>query len=196
MNTLTYIGRYKDVLGYNDNMKIFSKENITKDEINSIKEWTEDSSTIKQYMWGLTDDVVAKKHSKNLFGLFDKYKPNIKSDTVLYRGMSFSKEDFEYFGYDKIVKNTYDTPDNMAIVSFSTDKKKAFEYATVSKNNNYKVAYILQNETKALDISKISTKSSEKENIITKARKYKVVYTREFKRGDELWLVIKLKMEI
>jgi len=27
--------------------------------------------------------------------------------------------------------------DDMAIVSFSTDRKKEFEYATMSKNNNY-----------------------------------------------------------
>ena len=147
-------------------------------------------------MWGLTDDVIAKKHSKNLFGLFDKYKPNIKNDTVLYRGISFSKEMFEMFNYDKVVKDSIHTPDDMAIVSFSTDKKKAFEYATISKDNNYKVAYILQNETKALDISKISTKSSEKENIITKARKYKVTYIREFKRGNELWKIIKLKEKL
>ena len=92
--------------------------------------------------------------------------------------MSFTKEIFEAFNYHKIIKGDFHTPNDMAIVSFSKKKKKAFEYATITKGNSYKVAYILQNETKALDISKLSTKSSEKENIITKARIYKVVYVK------------------
>jgi len=187
------IKKYDDVLGYNKDMQRFTKEILTKDEITSIKAWTDDSSSIKQYMWGLTDNSVAKKHAENMFSLFDKYKPNVKSGTVLYRGMSFTKEMFEIFNYHKITKGDLHTPDDMAIVSFSTDRKKAFEYATMSNQNNYKVAYILQNETKALDISKISTKPSEEENIITKATNYKVIYVREFKRGDELWKIIKIK---
>ena len=40
-------------------MKKFSKNNLTKDEIISIQTWTNDSSDIKQFMWGLSDDEVA-----------------------------------------------------------------------------------------------------------------------------------------
>ena len=76
-----------------------------------------------------------------------------------------------------LMRGEIHTPDDMAIVSFSTDKKKAFEYATMT-GRKYKVVYILENETESLDISKISAKPEEKESIITKGKEYLITCTR------------------
>jgi hypothetical protein len=136
-------------------------------------------------MWGISENKQAKKYADTLFSLFDKHESNLRKGTKLYRGMSFTEEMFKNFNYDKIKEGEIHTPDDKAIVSFSTDKRKAFEYATMT-DRKYKVVYILENETEALDISKISVKPEEKESIITKGKEYLVTYTRIFKRGDEL----------
>ena len=187
---------YVDEFGYNNGMKpIFNEKIITKDEKESIVKWTEDSSDIKKVMWELSEDKRAKKYADTLFSLFDKYESNLKKGTKLYRGISFTKEDFIYFGYDKVKRGSKEVPDHKAIVSFSANKRKAFEYATIT-DRKYKVVYILENEDEALDISKISAKPEEKESIITKGKEYLVTYTRIFKRGEELWKVIKLKKKM
>ena len=184
-----------EVLGYNGGMrKVFSKKVVTKIEKEAIVNWTIDSTEIKKVMWGISKDKKAKKYADVLFSLFDKYESNLKKSTKLYRGMSFSEEMFKKFNYDKVKKGEIHTPDDMAIVSFSKDKKRAFEYATIT-DRKYRVIYILENETEALDISKISAKPEEKESIITKGKEYLVTYTRIFNRGDETWKVIKLKKE-
>ena len=180
---------------YNGEMrKVFSKKVVTKIEKEAIVNWTIDSTEIKKVMWGISKDKKAKKYADILFSLFDKYESNLKRGIKLYRGMSFSEDDFKYFGYDKVKKGELHVPDVNAIISFSTDKKRAFEYATIT-DRKYRVVYILENETKALDISKISAKPEEKESIITKGKEYLVTYTRIFNRGDEIWKVIKLKKE-
>jgi predicted RNA-binding protein with TRAM domain len=46
-----------------------------------------------------------------------------------------------------------------------------------------------------LDISKISVKHEEKESIITKGDEYLVTHTKNFKKGDGIWKIIKLKKE-
>ena len=187
------IKKYVNILEYNFDMrKVFSEKVITKTEKDAIVNWTIDSTEIKKVMWGISEDKKAKNYANILFSLFDKYESNLKKGTKLYRGMSFTEEMFEKFGFDKTNKGKIEYPDNKAIVSFSTDKKKAFEYATMT-NRKYKVVYILENETEALDISKISAKPEEKESIITKGKEYLVTYTRIFNRGDEIWKVIKLK---
>ena len=173
---------------------IFSEKIITKDEKESIVKWTEDSSDIKKVMWGLSEDKRAKKYADTLFSLFDKYESNLKKGMKIYRGMSFTEDDFRYYGYDKVKKDEIHIIDTKAIVSFSKNKRKAFEYATMT-DRKYKIIYILENEIKALDISKISAKPEEKESIITKGEEYLVKYTRIFKRGDKIWKVIKLKKE-
>ena len=184
-----------DVIGYNSDMRrVFSEKVITKTEKEAIVNWTIDSTEIKKVMWGISEDKKAKNYANILFSLFDKYESNLKKGTKLYRGMSFTEEMFEKFNYDKIKKGEIHTPDDRAIVSFSTNKKKAFEYAIMT-DRKYKVVYILENETEALDISKISAKPEEKESIITKGKEYFVTYTRIFNRGDETWKVIKLKKE-
>ena len=181
---------------YNENMKkvVFSEKILTKEEKESIVEWSRDSTEIKKVMWGISDDKKAKEYANILFSLFDKYESNLKKGTKLYRGMSFTEEMFKKFNYDKVRKSEIHIPDDMAIVSFSTDKRKAFEYATMS-DRRYKVVYILENETEALDISEISVKPEEKESIITKGKEYLVTYIRIFKRGDKIWKIIKLKKE-
>ena len=181
---------------YNENMKkvVFSEKILTKEEKESIVEWSRDSTEIKKVMWGISDDKKAKEYANILFSLFDKYESNLKKGTKLYRGMSFTEEMFKKFNYDKVRKSEIHIPDDMAIVSFSTDKRKAFEYATMS-DRRYKVVYILENETEALDISEISVKPEEKESIITKSKEYLVTYIRIFKRGDKIWKIIKLKKE-
>jgi len=172
--------------------KIFSKNNITKIEKEAIFEWTKDSTEIKKVMWEIGKDKKAKVYANILFSLFDKYESNLKKGTKLYRGMSFTEDDFKYYGYDKIVAGKKDIPDNKAIVSFSKDKRKAFEYANV-KEKNFKVIYILENENEALDISEVSARPEEKESIITKGKEYLVTHTKVFNRGVEKWKVIKLK---
>ena len=135
-------------------MKTFNKQNLLSLELSTIQEWTENSLHIKKTMWGLTKSHV---HQANiLFGLFDKYNPNINSNVTLYRGMSFTKDEFEYYGYSNINKGDSHTPDPKAIVSFTTHKQQAFEYATLVEGRNYKVFYILNNEKEAFDISSFS----------------------------------------
>ena len=172
--------------------KVFSVSVITQDEKEAIVAWTKDSSEIKKVMWGIGDDKTAKRYADTLFSLFDKYESNLKIGTKLYRGMSFVKEDYFFYGYDKIKKGDRHTPDTKAIVSFSTNKRKAFEYA--SSDRHYKVVYILEEDDSALDISKISVKPEEEESIITKGKVYLVSHTKVFKRGGETWKVIKLKL--
>ena len=190
--------KYVDIFKNADisNMKKikFSPEVITKEEKEAIVKWSEDSTEIKKVMWGISEDEKAKKYANTLFSLFDKYEGNLKKGTKLYRGMSFTKEDFEYYGYSEVQKNELHIPDTKAIVSFSTNKRKAFKYAIMT-DRKYKVVYILENETEALDITKISVKPEEKESIITKGKEYLVTYTRIFKRGSEIWKIIKLKKE-
>jgi len=173
---------------------IFNEKIITKKEREAIVEWSIDSTEIKKVMWGISEDKKAKDYADILFSLFDKYDSNLKKGVRLYRGMSFTEEMFKKFNYDKVKKGEIHTPDEKAIVSFSTDKRKAFEYATMT-NRKYKVIYILENEDEALDISKISVKPEEKESIITKGKEYLVTYTRIFTKGDEIWKIIKLKKE-
>jgi len=173
---------------------IFNEKIITKKEREAIVEWSIDSTEIKKVMWGISEDKKAKDYADILFSLFDKNDSNLKKGVRLYRGMSFTEEMFKKFNYDKVKKGEIHTPDEKAIVSFSTDKRKAFEYATMT-NRKYKVIYILENEDEALDISKISVKPEEKESIITKGKEYFVTYTRIFTKGDEIWKIIKLKKE-
>ena len=172
---------------------VFREKNITADEKEAIIRWTKDSTEIKLAMWGIGGSKKAQIYAAKLFALFDKYKSNINSDTRLYRGMCFTKEMFHKFNYDKIVKGEWHTPDKDAIVSFSSDKRKAFEYATMDSDKAYKVIYILEDEDRALDISKISVRPEEKESIITKGRVYFVSYAKVLKRETEIWKIIKLK---
>ena len=181
-------------IGYNGGMKkVFGASVITQDEKEAIVAWTTDSSEIKKVMWGIGKDKTAKRYADTLFSLFDKYASNLKRGTKLYRGMSFTKEMFERFNFDKVLKGELHTPDREAIVSFSTNKRKAFEYA--NSDRSYKVVYILEGDDSALDISKISVKPEEEESIITKGKIYSVSHTKVFKRGGETWKVIKLKKE-
>jgi len=178
-------------VGYNVEMETFNEKNLTVIEKNTIKEWTTDSTDIKKTMWGLTKSHI---HQANIiFGLFDKYKPNIKQGTTLYRGINFTKEDFLYYGFGDIHVGDLHSPDDKAIVSFSKNKEQAYKYA--SNSNTHKVLYILENEKDALDISAISDKPHEEENIITKNIWYNVKYTKIFKRGNELWKIIKIVPE-
>ena len=187
------IKRYSEVLEYNSGMKKFNAKNLTDIEIKTIKKWTEDSTNIKMTMWGLSKTHI---HEANiLFNLFDKYTPNIKNGIKLYRGMSFTEADFRFYNFHKISVGDLHTPDEKAIVSFSTSKRLAFEYATYSNAKNYKVLYILENEKDAFDISSLSSKPFEEENIITKNIWYNVVHVRVFKRGGEIWKIIKIKPE-
>ena len=144
-------------------------------------------------MWGLSKTHIHEANT--LLNLFNKYTPNIKDGAKLYRWMSFTKEDFSFYGFDGISAGNLHTPDEKAIVSFSTNKRQAFEYATSSKVKNYKVIYILENEIDAFDISSISENQYEEENIITKNIWYNVKYTKIYKRGEELWKIIKITPE-
>ena len=129
------LGYYRDVFGYNGGMKKFDKSNITHIEKSVIKEWTEDSTNIKMTMWGITKTHTHQANT--LFELFYKYNPNIKKNSTLYRGMSFNKKDFISYGYGDISKGDLHSPDSMAIVSFSSDKREAFKYADFNKTNTY-----------------------------------------------------------
>ena len=187
------LGYYRDVFGYNGGMKKFDKINITHIEKSVIKEWTEDSTNIKMTMWGITKTHTHQANT--LFELFYKYNPNIKKNSTLYRGMSFNKKDFISYGYGDISKGDLHSPDSMAIVSFSSDKREAFKYADFNKTNTYKVFYILENEMDAFDISKLSVAENESENIITKNVWYNVEHIKTYKRGEELWKIIKINQE-
>ena len=185
------IKKYSDVFGYNSWMKKFSNKNLTDIELKATHEWTQNSADIKMTMWGLSTTHIHQANT--LFNLFNKYTPNIKNGTKLYRGMSFTKEMYFAYGYAEIECGILHSPDDKAIVSFSTDKKVAYEYA--NNNRKYKVIYILDEEEKAFDISKISSNENEAENIITKNMWYNVEYVKIYKRGEELWKIIKLKPE-
>ena len=101
-------------------MEKFIEKNLTDVEIKTIKKWTKDSTDIKMTMWGLSKTHIHEANT--LFNLFNKYTPNIKDGTKLYRGMSFTKEDFSFYGFDSISAGDLHTPDDKAIVSFSINK--------------------------------------------------------------------------
>ena len=42
-------------------MRKFIKENLAKEEITAIENWTDDSSEIKAVMWGLSDEKSDKE---------------------------------------------------------------------------------------------------------------------------------------
>ena len=178
---------------YNGGMKTFKIENITKDEINSIKEWTEDSSVIKQYMWGLTDNVVAKKHSENLFGLFDKYSSNVKNNKILYRGMAIPDDLFQAMGYNLLKKGSSYTPDDKAISSFSVSKKIAYDFAIDGEHKNKVILKIKSHNQDMLDITNISTVAKEEETILTKNIWYNVKHIKKRTVGGVKWLLIILQ---
>ena len=89
-------------------------------------------------MWGLTDDVVAKKHSENLFGLFGKY------NKTLYRGMAIDDDLFQAMGYHLLKKGSLYTPDDKAISSFSVSKKIAYDFAMDGEHKNKVILQIFQ----------------------------------------------------
>jgi len=67
------IGLYGDVLGYNSDMKVFSRNNITKDEISSIELWSKSAKNA-----GIIRDVV-RKDFINLTSTEDEYKDDSKN---------------------------------------------------------------------------------------------------------------------
>jgi len=174
-------------------MKRFSKKIITKDESTSIKAWTEDSGSIKQYMWGLTDDKIAKKHSESLFSLFDKYSSNVKQNIYLYRGMAIPDDLFSFMNYDKLSKGSLYTPDDKAISSFSKSKRIAYDFALDSEHQNKVVLKIESNSTEMIDITDISTVAKEEEIILTKNIWYNVRHIKKINNGGATWMLIILK---
>jgi len=187
------VGFCHDVFGYNGGMKKFSDKTITHQEKKSITAWTDDSSSIKHFMWGISDDKVSKEHSETLFGLFNKYSSNVKTGKILYRGMAVPNNLFEFMGYDKLVKGSDYTPDNKAISSFSSSKKVAYDFAFDGEHKQKVIIKIKSHNEDMLDITSVSSAAKEEETILTKNIWYNIVHIRKSEYGGVKWMLIVLK---
>ncbi len=174
-------------------MDVFTEKIITEKEKKSITAWTDDSSSIKNFMWGISDDKVAKEHSDTLFSLFDKYSSNVKKGKILYRGMAVPDDLFKFMGYDKLVKGSDYTPDDKAISSFSTSKKVAYDFAFDGEHKQKVIIKIKSHNADMFDITDISSVAKEEETILTKSIWYNVTHIRKSEYGGVKWMLIVLK---
>ena len=186
------ITKYSEVFGYNSGMEKFRREIITNDEINAIENWTDDSYDIKAVMWGIKKNAHASIQAKILFNLFNKYDTNIEQNIPMYRGISMDKETWETYEYESLKKGDLYSPDEDAIVSFSKNKRVAYDFA-YEYTGEYKIIIkVMSNQGKALDISSMSTLTSEEETIITKNLWYNV---ERIKRRGKWMLIILGQLE-
>lgn len=173
-------------------MKEFKKEIITDKELKAIENWTDDSEDIKAVMWGVKDNAHASIQAGILFNLFEKYTSNIKINIPIYRGISMDKETWNLYEYDKLKKGDLYSPDDGALVSFSKNKRVAYDFAYEYEGNYKLIIRAMSEEGTVFDISQISTLASEAETIITKNLWYNV---EQIKRSGQWMLIILGKIE-
>jgi len=156
-----------------------------------LKEWTNDSSEFKQYMWGISENNKYRDKVLTISTLFDKYESNVKVGTVLYRGMSIPDDLYYYLGYDKLDNNGKYSPDEKAITSFSVSKDIAYQYAkSLEFNKKVIIKLIVDDNNGLIDISDISTVPNEREVVLNKGLWYNIKRIKKINKGDEQWLLM------
>ena len=154
----------------------FTEKNLSKIEIDVIRDWTDASSKkIREYMAGTLKEQLypeEKESFDSFIGLFDKYESNLKKGTDIYRGIGFSNPEL----YENSVFPTLKVGDeyfDKAISSFSLEQSVAKEFS--GHNGGYK-EIILKTKTRGneLDIREISF-FKESEILVRGGEKFKVV---------------------
>ncbi len=182
------VGYYRDVLGYNGGMEKFDKYVLLDNEIKAIEEWTADSDDIKKAMWKSDFKSYNGVLAKSLFGLFDKYSTNMLIGTKIYRGLSLTDDEYKIFKYDILKKGDVYSPDTKAIVSFSRDKRVAYDFAEDGQGSNNIILKTLSTNT-TIDITQLSVLEEERETIINSNMWYNIVNVKRIGK----WTIIILK---
>ena len=194
------VSKYGDVL-YNESMKTFKIENITKDEINSIKEWSKSAKNA-----GIIRDIVRKNftnlipieenfkdNAKNILDMFKKYDSDFPKSKPLYRGKGFyiqkTKDKELYNNYISKVYTAY--KDGTAFIpdivfrSSSKSISEALKFAEVDNLARKSIIVTYKKRISSeLDISKISKFTSEDEILIQGGISYKVIELKLDKQGN------------
>ncbi|MDA3046699.1 ADP-ribosyltransferase [Campylobacter sp. VBCF_06 NA8] len=117
---------------------------------------------------------AALKHYKTINKIFKKYRSNLDNDVILHRGIAVSEKLFSVIE-KKVGKNL--VLDDKMFNSFSQNYTTAYNIANIhtDKTKTHIVIFKVANKGKAFDISELSEIPSEKEALIPKNTKYKVL---------------------
>jgi len=175
-------------------LKDFTIDHLEKYEIAAIKNWTRDSTPIKQYMWGVDENLEAAGMASILFGLFERYQKNVATGERLYRGMAVPDDLYYGLGYDDLTKGDLYSPDELAIASFSKSKRVAYEYARDGEAiNKVILRVVVREEDPVLHIEEFSEAKEEAEVLLNKNVWYTVKQTKAIKVGGIRWKLIILE---
>jgi len=182
------VGFCHDVFSYNGGMKKFNKNILIDNEIKAIEEWTTDSDDIKRAMWKSDFNAYNGVLAKSLFSVFDKYSTNIPIGTKIYRGLSITDDEYKMFQYNILKKGDKYSPDTKAIVSFSRDKKIAYDFADEGQGSHNIILKTLSDKS-TIDITQLSVLEEERETIINSNIWYNVINIKRIGK----WTIIILK---
>ena len=195
------IQKYQDILGYNGGMEILTRKNITKDELNSIQEWSKSAKNAgkirdivrKNFINLTSSEEKFKNDTKNILNMFKKYDSDFSKNKPLYRGKSFyiqKTKDKEL--YNDYINKAYTAYENETAfipdVVFRSSSKSISEALKFAEVDNIARKSVVVNYKKRisneLDISKISKFTSEDEILIQGGISYKVIEFKADKQGN------------
>lgn len=149
------ISRYVDILVYNGGMEILTRKNITKDEINVIRDWLDyyKCKDLRSCFYGVSTNNKYEKESIILKSMFKKYNSELDKNEHIYRGIRFKKDDEIFSIMVETYKQAYTEKSLIQIdeapSSFSRDKIVAYnEFARVQDNEYNSLIFHLTKRTK------------------------------------------------
>ena len=170
---------------------VFSKDNVSINEIEAIRDWTGASSRkIREYMTGTLKEQLypeEKESFDNFINLFNKYESNIKKGTDIYRGIGFDEvEAYENSIFAKLKAG--DEYFDKAISSFSLEQSVAKHFS--GRNGSYKEIILkTKSRGKELYVNDFSD-YEEKEVLVKGGEKFKVIEIKdEVIDGDNVTVV-------
>ena len=170
---------------------VFSKDNVSINEIEAIRDWTGASSRkIREYMAGTLKEQLypeEKESFDNFINLFNKYESNVKKGTDIYRGIGFDEiEAYENSMFAKLKAG--DEYFDKAISSFSLEQSVAKHFS--SRNGGYKEIILkTKSRGKELYVNDFSD-YEEKEILVKGGEKFKVIEIKdEVIDGDNVTVV-------
>ena len=170
---------------------VFSKDNVSINEIEAIRDWTGASSRkIREYMSGTLKEQLypeEKESFDNFINLFNKYESNIKKGTDIYRGIGFDEiEAYENSMFAKLKAG--DEYFDKAISSFSLEQSVAKHFS--GRNGGYKEIILkTKSRGKELYVNDFSD-YEEKEVLVKGGEKFKVIEIKdEVIDGDNVTVV-------
>ena len=170
---------------------VFSKDNVSINEIEAIRDWTGASSRkIREYMTGTLKEQLypeEKESFDNFINLFNKYESNIKKGTDIYRGIGFDEvEVYENSIFAKLKAG--DEYFDKAISSFSLEQSVAKHFS--GRNGSYKEIILkTKSRGKELYVNDFSD-YEEKEVLVKGGEKFKVIEIKdEVIDGDNVMVV-------